>query len=284
MKTRFDEMLGMTTMGATKDTILPMVRQIHDAGFRSVEIIAPIALAAREYPPSLRDELKAALRRFEWVSVHAQTALVERAEQLETPAERDALLQPHVDMMRFTHEVGGRVVTWHPFMPHKYEIMLAHRFDDQDAIAHHVEAGRYLLEHARRLGLTIGFEAFDTRIVDPIHDRRWGSLFDIGHASQNGARAPFEDLTEQALNMIGERLDRIVQFHLHGVSRSGDSFRAHQPLDENNLVDYGRIMSLLAERDFQGPLIFEILRKADEPMCFDETVASSVAARRRLMG
>lgn len=284
MNMRLDEMLGITTMGATKDSIVPMVRQIHDAGFRSVEIIAPMAQEARRFPPGLRDALRAALRRFEWVSVHAHTVLVERRDQLTTPTVRDALLQSHVDMMQFAHEVGGRVVTYHPFMPHKYEIMLAHRFDDRETIDHHVEAGRHLLEHARRLDLTIGFEAFDTGIVDPLHDRRWGSLFDIGHASQNGAAAPFEDLTEQALSMIRQRLDRIIQFHVHGVSRSGDAFRAHQPLDDDNLVDYGRIKNLLVESDFQGPIIFEIHRKHERPLSFDETVASCVAARRRMIG
>ncbi|MAE65027.1 MAG: hypothetical protein CMJ18_12220 [Phycisphaeraceae bacterium] len=276
-------MFGVTTMGATEDSILSMVRTMREAGFGSVEIIAPIALAARNYPAGLRGELQSLLRQFEWVTVHAQSAHVDRREQLTDPQERDRLLREHVEMMRFAHEVGGQVVTWHPFMPHKYEIMLAPRFEDDDTIDHHVEAGKHLLEHACRLDLSVGFEAFDTRIVEGIDDRRWGSLFDIGHASQNGARAPFSDVTEQALSMIRERLDRIVQFHVHGVRRKEDGFVAHQPIDDENLIDYEPIMGLLAGGGFEGPLIFEILRTDNEPMSFDETVSACVAAKRRLM-
>jgi len=70
-------MFGVTTMGVTEESILSMVNHIYDSGFRSVEIIAPIALAAHAYPPGLRRDLEKSLRRFACVTVHAQTAQVD---------------------------------------------------------------------------------------------------------------------------------------------------------------------------------------------------------------
>lgn len=245
--------------------------------------VSPIALAAHAYPPGLRRDLEKTLRRFSCVTVHAQTAQVDRKEQFADPQVRDDLLQDHVKMMAFARDVGGRVVTYHPFMPHKYDIMLVPRFEDTETIAVHVKAGRHLLPHARQMDVVIGFEAFDTRIVDGIDDPRWGSLFDIGHASQNGARPPYREVTEQAVDMIRSRLNRILQFHVHGVRRKGDGYVAHQPIDDKNLIDYGEIMRLLTNGGFRGPLIFEILRIDDQPMSFDETIAACVAAKSQLL-
>ncbi len=275
------DMIGMSAHGAEAKDLLPRLEKMSGAGFKAVEIPSNFCIEAPGFSPTFKRELKEALEPFSTVTVHGMTTHIDAHEQPPQPLDAQRL-KVYFDLMDFAHDVGARIATFHPLMPHKYDIMLTHRFDDEATVDQHVEAGRILLPHGRDRRLTIGFEAFDTRIADRIDDEGWGSLFDIGHASQTGVRSPYADLTEQAHDMIRQRLDRIVQFHVHGVAMFDGSLCAHQPLDADNLLDYGRIVGLLNQRRFQGPLIFEIVRKGDRLLPFEEAVEACVAAKQRL--
>ena len=57
------------------------------------------------------------------------------------------------------------------------------------------------------------------------------------------------------------------------------SLKAHQPLDEGNLLAYGRIVALMKDRGFEGPIIFEIARRGDRVLGFDEALEACLKAK-----
>jgi len=169
-------------------------------------------------------------------------------------------------------------------MPCKYDLMLEDRFDDPVTVNQHVEAGEYLLPYAKRWGLSIGFEVFDTRIAYGIDSENWGCLFDIGHIAYRGVvREGFADFTEQAVAMIKERMGGILGFHVHGATTLDGKPVVHEPLDDANVIDYRPIIELLQSSDFKGPLIFEIVRRKNKTLSLQEMLEVCAAAKKQLL-
>lgn len=266
-------------MGAEAPHIVPMLEAMARAGLKTVELSSNLCHAGPDRDPAFIAALREALQPFTTVTVHGGTTAIDAHDQEPLDLER---LDVYVRLMDFGQAVGARYATFHPLMPHKYDLMLTPHFEDEATVAQHVEAGRCLIDLAHRHHQVIGFEVFDHRIAEGLSDDGWGILFDIGHASQNGARPPFGDVTEQAVAMIDSRFHRVVQFHLHGVARVDGTLKAHQPLDDENLIDYARIIRMLDERQFGGPLLFEIIRKGGRTLPFEEALAATVAAREGL--
>ena len=113
----------------------------------------------------------------------------------------------------------------------------------------------------------------------------FGLLFDIGHAAQRMPPSR-EACTLGVLAWIERMLPVIVEFHVHGVwidDRSNvdrPSMIDHQSFQRNTALDYARIMALLAEKGYAGPLMLEIEFSADP----ETTIACCREAKRALLG
>ena len=151
---------------------------------------------------------------------------------------------------------------------------------------YHIQAGKYLAQYAEKWGISLGYENYDDRIIDKIGRKRFGYLFDIGHTALSHPaiphRDPSKDITAHTLQMIDERIDKTVEFHVHGVIRT-EKEHDHQPLDKDNIIDYKQVIALLKGRDYKGPLVFEILRQKNQWMNIAETIEACRKAKQRLI-
>jgi sugar phosphate isomerase/epimerase len=64
-----------------------------------------------------------------------------------------------------------------------------------------------------------------------------------------------EKCTQGVIEWIERMMPFIVEFHVHGVHIDGTSMIDHQPFHRNTALDYARIMSLLVEVNYAGPIL-----------------------------
>jgi len=87
---------------------------VSSAGFKTVEILSSVALAARDFTPAFQGELTKALRPFSIVSVHGFTVPGEKSQRFAHPEETEQLLRRHVDIMSVAHDLGASLVNLPP--------------------------------------------------------------------------------------------------------------------------------------------------------------------------
>jgi sugar phosphate isomerase/epimerase len=228
------------------------ISRVQDAGFKAVEIV-PVKVERDPkvddwmayFSPVKRREIRSLLRGFETVTVHSSSLGVNICDP--DPAERQRAIARYNALLEFAVDIGAPTVTAHS--GNAGDLGLTDRY--------HVEYGRIAAEYAARHELTAGYEFFCPHVIARIDSPHFGINFDIGHAAQRMPPSRAK-CTQGVLEWIERMLPVIVEFHVHGVFIDGTSMIDHQPIHRNTALDYARIVSLLTERDYDGPLILEI--------------------------
>jgi sugar phosphate isomerase/epimerase len=273
-----DERIGVSTLCMPRIPIEEAIARIREAGFGAIEVV-PVKV---EHDPSVEDwldyftadkrrEIRSLLRAFETVTVHSSSLGANICHP--DPLERRRAAERYDALLEFAVDVGAPTVTLH-----------AGEAGDQDRTdRYHVEYGRTAAAYAARHGLAAGFEFFAPEVIAEIDSPHFGLLFDIGHAAREYSRARMppsrEACTQGVLAWIDRMLPAIVEFHVHGVLIDGEKMIDHQSFRRNTALDYARIMALLTEKGYEGPLMLEI----EFPANPETTIAACREARQALL-
>jgi sugar phosphate isomerase/epimerase len=302
MPRRMEEYIGVPTslmMDAGDRTeaqaIQFAVNRIRDAGFKAVEI-APgqfRSIAGKNAETFLKNvfgerdrrDLRNLLKPFRTVTVHGSGIIIH------VPGGREEAKEeqwgPYLELMRFAHDIGARLVTFHSLQPPKEGSL-----DQEELARYHIEFGTLAARYAEKWDLLAGFELatqyqffLENRIIDHIASPRFGILLDLGHLALHFS--PSADITDPVLRIAEANIDNILEFHAGGVQVTSQGLREHRPLDRNNVLDHGKLMDLLEVKNFRGPLIFEIFfqtsRPEQAPASFSENLDICVAAKQQLL-
>jgi sugar phosphate isomerase/epimerase len=297
-----EERIGVQTLllaekgGRTDaEAIASAVKQIGDAGFRAIEIVPAqftvvegreaAAFLERAFPAEERRDLRNLLKPFRAVTVHGSNIIVRvppgRGEK------RDDLWGSYLELMRFARDIGAQVVTFHSFQAAE-----GAGLGMEEMIGLYTEFGTLAAKYAEEWDLLAGFELatnyrffVENKIIERIGSRRFGSLFDLGHVALHFAGSA--DITGSVLQVVEECLDHILEFHAGGVHLTSQGLREHRPLDQNNLMDHGKLMKLLERKNYRGPIIFEIFFRASEPeqsqATFSENLEVCKEAKKQIL-
>jgi len=296
-----EERIGVQTLllaekdGRTDaEAIAFAVKQIGDAGFKAIEIVPAqfkvaegkegAAFLQQAFDGEERRNLRNLLKPFHMVTVHGSNLIVRippgRGEK------RADLWRPYLELMQFARDIGAQVVTFHSFKPAEGTSPKA-----EEMIDYHAEFGKLAAKHAGEWGLLAGFELateykffVENKIIERIGSPRFGSLFDLGHVALHFPGSA--DMTASVLRVVEECLDHILEFHAGGVHITSQGLREHRPLDQNNILDHGRLMKLLTRKGYQGPIIFEIFfrpsRPEQSPATFSENLEVCREAKKQI--
>ena len=275
-----EERIGVQTLllsekGGKTDAraIASAVNQIGDAGFKTVEIVPAqfqvvtgrgvAAFLERAFDAEERKNLRNILKPFHLITVHGSNMIVRVPQGRDE--KREDLWRPYLELMRFARDIGAQVVTFHSFQSAEGASLKT-----EEMIDYYAEFGKLAAEYAAEWDLLAGFELatnykffVENRIIDRIGSRRFGSLFDLGHVALHFAGSA--DITASVLKVVDKCLDHIIEFHAGGVHLTSQGLREHRPLDRDNLLDHGKLMQLLAAKNYKGPMIFEIFFQSSKP-------------------
>jgi sugar phosphate isomerase/epimerase len=249
------------------------IRRIRDAGFGAIEVV-PVKVEHDPtvddwldyFTPGKRKEVRSLLTAFATVTVHSSSLGVNICHP--DPVERRRAAVRYDALLEFAADAGAPTVTLH-----------AGDAGDSDLTdRYHVEYGQGAAAVAARHDLRAGYEFFSPEVITQIDSPHWGLLFDIGHAAQRMSPSR-EECTRGVLAWIERMLPVIVEFHVHGVLIDGVSLIDHQPFQRNTGLDYARIMALVTESGYDGPLMLEI----EVPANPETTIAYCQEAKRTLL-
>ena len=287
-----EERIGVQTLllaekgGRTDaEAIASAVKQIGDAGFRAIEIVPAqftvvegreaAAFLERAFTTEERRDLRNLLKPFRTVTVHGSNIIVRVPPRI--AEKRDDLWRPYLELMRFACDIGAQVVTFHSFQAAEGTTL-----ETEELIELYTGFGRTAGKYAGEWNLLAGFELatnykffVENKIIDRIGSRRFGLLFDLGHVALHFSRSA--DITGSVLQVVEDCLDHILEFHAGGVHLTSQGLREHRPLDENNLLDHGKLMNLLERKNYQSPIIFEIFFQSSKPEQFLATFSENLA-------
>jgi sugar phosphate isomerase/epimerase len=297
-----EERLGVQTLllsekGGRRDAraIASAVKQIGDAGFKAIEIVPAqfhvvegreaAAFLERAFDAEERRNLKNLLKSFRAVTVHGSNMIVRVPPGRDE--KRDDLWRPYLELMRFARDVGAQVVTFHSFQP-----AAGSGLTTEEMIGYYTEFGTLAAKYAEECGLLAGFELatnydffLENKIIERSGSQRFGYLFDLGHVALHFAGS--EDITASVLQVVEDCLDQVIEFHAGGVHLTSQGLREHRPLDQNNLLDHGKLMKLLERKNYRGPIIFEIFFRASEPeqslASFSENLEVCLEAKKQVL-
>jgi sugar phosphate isomerase/epimerase len=271
------------------------VNRIKESGFKAIEIVPAqfqtvtgkeaAVFLEKAFDEKERSNLRDLLRGFSVITVHGSN-IVLRVPPLKDKIAADLWL-PYVELMRFAHDIGAHLVTFHSLQPAE-----GAGVTDEEMADSHVAFGQMAAEYASQWNIQAGFEMatrykffLEYKIIDRIGSRRFGVLFDVGHVALYFPTSP--DITASVLRVVEESIDHIFEFHAGGVNRTAQGLREHRPLDEHNILDHGKLMTLLGRRKYRGPVIFEIFFEPSRPeqthASFSENLAVCLAAKKQLL-
>ncbi|MBC8236458.1 sugar phosphate isomerase/epimerase [bacterium] len=247
-----DDRIGVSTLCMPRIPIEEAVGRIQDAGFKAIEIVpvkvqrdSNIDYWMEYFTPTKRKEMKSLLKTFETVTVHSSSLGVNICHT--DSVERQRAIYQYNAIMEFAVDIGAQIVTMHS----------GNAGDRHLTDKYHLDYGQTAAEYAARHNLTAGYEFFRPNVIAQIGSPHFGINFDIGHAAQRMPPSR-EKCTQGVLEWIEQMMPVIVEFHVHGVFIDGESMIDHQPFHRNTALDYSRIISLLIEKNYQGPLMLEI--------------------------
>jgi sugar phosphate isomerase/epimerase len=249
------------------------IGRIQHAGFGAIEIV-PVKVQRSPdvgdwieyFSPAKRVEIRSLLRAFETVTVHSSSLGVNICHP--DPAKRRRAAERYDALLEFALDIGAPTVTMH-----------SGNAGDRDLTdRYHVEYGRVAAAYASKNGLTAGYEFFRPEVIAEIGNPYFGLNFDIGHAAQRMPPSR-QECTQGVLDWIEHMMPVIIEFHVHGVFIDGTSMVDHQPFHRNTALDYSRIVSLLVEADYEGPLMLEIEISSDP----ETVIAYCQQAKRALL-
>jgi len=246
-----DDRIGVSTLCMPQIPIEETIGKIQAAGFEAIEIV-PVKVMGYSnidwieyFTPTKRKEMKSLLETFEIVTVHSSSLGVNICHT--DAIQRQQAVQRYNALMEFAVDIGAQIVTMHSGDAGNQNI----------TDKYHVEYGKTAAEYAARQNLMAGYEFFNPDVIAQIDSPHFGINFDIGHAAQ---RMPpsLEQCTQGVIEWIELLMPFIVEFHVHGVFIDGASMIDHQPFHRNTALDYSRLISLLREKNYEGPLMLEI--------------------------
>jgi sugar phosphate isomerase/epimerase len=279
--------------------ITSMVTSVKEAGFKAIEIcpaqfqsVEPLTNSSfleQLFGEAERRRLREVLRSFHVVTVHGSSYWVTKIRG----GDKEDLWKPYRELMRFAHDINAQIVSFHPIQ----------RSEDADIsndemFEYNIEFGKRAVEYADDWNLTAAFENMPRNgcwsllpkindVVDRIDSQRLGFLFDLGHAVLQ-SRESSEDPTSHVLKTLERCVDNTLQIHAHGIHRTQDietDLMDHRPLDERNIIDYSKVMKLLKNTNFQGPIMFEIYFKnaLDKRASFQDNLEACISSKHELI-
>ncbi len=297
-----EELMGVQTLlmrepdGRTQaQAITVAVEQIKNAGFKAIEIVPaqfqPVAgkeaalFLEKTFNEKERRNLRDLLKNFSAITVHSSNIVLRvppRANE-----ENEELWLPYLELMRFAHDIGAHLVTFHSLQPAE-----GAKITDEEMADRHIAFGKLAARYAQTWNLKAGFELatrykffLENNIIQRIGNPRFGSLVDLGHIALYFPASP--DITASVLQVAEEGMDHIFEFHAGGVNLTSQGLREHRPLDENNILDHGKFMELLMRKKYRGVIIFEIFFQSSRPdqihASFSENLAICLAAKKQLL-
>jgi sugar phosphate isomerase/epimerase len=301
-KMNLEERIGVQTLllaekgGRTDaEAIASAVKQIGDAGFKAIEIVPAqftpgegreaAAFLEKAFGAEERKRLRSLLEPFRMVTVHGSNVIVRippaRGEKT------DDLWRPYLELMRFARDIGAQLVTFHSFQPAK-----GANPEREEMIGYYTEFGKLAAKHAEEWDLLAGFELathykflVENQVIERIGSPKFGSLFDLGHVALHFAGSA--DITASVLSVVEECPGHILEFHAGGVQLTSQGLREHRPLDQNNLLDHGKLMQLLERKNYRGPMIFEIFFRSSNPeqslATFSENLEVCMEAKKQIL-
>lgn len=271
------------------------VNEIKNSGFKAIEIVPAQfqAVTGKEaaiflektFDEKERGNLRDLLKGFSVITVHGSNIVLRVPPQEDK--ENEDLWRPYLELMRFAHDIGAHLVTFHSLPPAE-----GGKVTDEEMADYHIAFGKLAAEYAQKWNLHAGFELatrykffLENKIINRIGSRRFGCLFDLGHIALYFPASP--DITASVLRLVEESIDNIMEFHAGGVQLTSQGLREHRPLDQNNILDHGKFMELLVRKKYLGPIIFEIFFQTSRPeqslASFFENLAACLAAKKQLL-
>ncbi len=297
-----EELMGVQTLlmrerdGRTQAQAIALAaEQIKNAGFKTIEIVPAQfqSVAGKEAAQFLektfdekeRRNLRDLLKSFSVVTVHSSNIVLRVPPR--QGQENEDLWLPYLELMRFAHDIGAHLVTFHSLQPAE-----GAGITDEEMADYHIAFGKLAARYAQNWNFNAGFELatrykffLENNILQRIGSPRFGSLVDLGHIALYFPTSP--DITASVLRIAEECMDSIFEFHAGGVNLTSQGLREHRPLDENNILDHKRFMELLAKKKYRGAIIFEIFFQSSKPeqihASFSENLAVCLEAKRQLL-
>ena len=297
-----EELMGVQTLlmrerdGRTQAQAIALAaEQIKNAGFKAIEIVPAQfqSVAGKEaarflektFDEKERRNLRDLLKSFSVVTVHSSNIVLRVPPR--QGSENEDLWLPYLELMRFAHDIGAHLVTFHSLQPAE-----GAGITDEEMADYHIAFGKLAARYAQDWNLNAGFELatrykffLENKIIQRIGSPRFGSLVDLGHIALYFPASP--DITASVLKIAEECMDSIFEFHAGGVNLTSQGLREHRPLDENNILDHKRFMELLARKKYRGAIIFEIFFQSSKPeqvhASFSENIAICLEAKRQLL-
>lgn len=246
--------IGISTLTLAGFSLDNAITEVAKAGFKVVEITPRLFGNPEAFDAQERKRLRNLLKVFHMVTIHSST--IEGVDICSQNAEvRKHSIGRYLDLVDFSLDIGGRVLTFHPWAGHSLP-----NTSYKESAQYLIEFARLALERDEQGELLMGYEFFDEDILSEIGNSRFGMNFDIGHAVVKMER----NYTEKVLPLIERNYERVVEFHIHGVMEDSQKQKVdHHSLELDNCLDYGQVMKLLKKRGYPGPLILEITRSND---------------------
>jgi len=270
---RFYRTVGISTHflpSAHGESLLDASDLVARAGFGGFELVPAdfqgvigspttirnVGLWPRTFSQRERARLRDALACFRTVTIHAPHLGVNIASI--NPGWRAESRRQYFECLELALDLGVSTVTFHHGGQTQGFIA-----PEQEVTDHCIAFAREATAFARKHGLTLGYEVGSFRIIDAsiraCRSRRFGVNLDMGHAVMGGL-APEE--------WVKRLPGKTVEVHVNSVTKDWSGFIEHQPLDRNNVIDYGAVFAALLAEGFRGPYIFE-LRGLDIPDTID---------------
>lgn len=247
-----EDKIGVSTLCMPGIPIEDAIGRIQNAGFKAIEVVpvkvqrdSNIDYWMEYFDVPKRQEVKSLLEPFETVTVHSSNLGVNICHT--DAVKRQRAKDRYNALMEFAFDIGAQAVTMHS----------GNAEDQALTDKYHLEYGLAAAEYAAKHNLTAGYEFFSPEVIAQIGSSHFGINFDIGHAAQR-MPASREECTQGVIEWIEQMIPVIVEFHVHGVLIDGTSMIDHQPFRRNTALDYSRIVSLLMEKNYEGPLMLEI--------------------------
>lgn len=265
-----EKRIGVSTlwMPCNGETLWEAIDRAYEAGFHSIEVIPAdyqgnsgstrtrpsVGLNLDEFGADDRDRLAKSLQRFDYRYIHSLHRDLNIASRNQGIA-RESVRQ-YLQCAQLAVDTGCTMATFHPGIPDRSEQI----GDEAYVIQRNIDFGSQMADFAEKHELKIGFEnlgGFPTpdqmqQILDSIGSQRVGFHFDVGHSWLAEPRDPFAWLPRFA--------ERLVSVHMHGTYHRPDrDYENHQSLEMDDCTDLPRLMRLIGESDYAGPINLEII-------------------------
>jgi sugar phosphate isomerase/epimerase len=246
------ERIGLSALCVASMPLMEAIDVARGAGFAVFEFVPHLYGGPEQVDPALRRVLRAELASFKRVTVHSSTVRLAdgRRADISSPdnAHRQASVNHYLEIAQLALDIGADIATYHA----AYQTEADAIADQRDA---HLLFARMIDDRFAESGLQMGFEYFDDALARRIKRARFGVLFDVGHAAMRSQG----DLTTGAVKMIEVLASSVIEYHIHGVRVDEDGGRSdHRSFEDNNGIDYARVVHAIKRHGFTGPLVLEI--------------------------